>query len=138
LLTGFFGNIQAVLLCTLSNMRYLLLILVFISNLCAAASGPILYWETSATQSKAHLHFQHKSKVPQTPFSSLENYIVTEDDNEDSIHDQEAVALLYNRLAFTYTVYHADLSNANTHFVQQSNQSSLSIPIYLWDQCFLI
>lgn len=119
-------------------MRYLLFILVFVSNLCSAASGSILYWNAGSATNGACLHVQHKSKAPKLPFSQIENYIVSEDNNEDTLPDVESLALAHNTLAYRNNIVHAVANHAYTHFVQQCTLSIPEVPIYIRHRRLLI
>ena len=119
-------------------MRYLLLLLVFVSNLCSAASGPILYWNADNIRNGGHVHFQHKSKVPKLLFSQFENYLVSEDDDEDSLPDVASLALPQDKLVYINTRAHAVVDCAYTHFIQQRSLSLQQVPIYIRDQRWLI
>ena len=119
-------------------MRYLILLLVFVSNLCSAASGPILYWNADNIRNGGHVHFQHKSKVPKLLFSQFENYLVSEDDDEDTLPDFETLALPQDKLVYTNTMAHAVVDCSYTYFIQQRSFSTHQVPIYIRDQCILI
>lgn len=118
-------------------MRYLFLLLVFIANLSATASGQVNPWVITQDNVQHEYSIRHKGHSDHLPLSFFENYTV-EDTTEDTVDDNDAplTATISQQLfSFKHTFPEKKCPLSKQKIRQRISSST---PIFLRDSRFLI